>query len=74
MPEPLRVYEAVAARDSGAARVAMEELIDLALADTAEALAPGKFHLKMLIFRRLAAHKFPKTGPFQAFASARPAD
>jgi DNA-binding FadR family transcriptional regulator len=46
VPEHLRVYEAVAARDSGAARVAMEELIDLALADTAEALAPGKFRRK----------------------------
>ena len=42
MPEHLRVYEAVAARDGVAARVAMEELIDLALADTTKALSMTK--------------------------------
>jgi len=42
MPEHLRVYEAVAARDIAGARAAMTELIELALADTTEALAPGR--------------------------------
>jgi DNA-binding FadR family transcriptional regulator len=41
-PEHLRVYEAVAARDSNGARTAMEELIHLALSDTEESLVPGK--------------------------------
>jgi DNA-binding FadR family transcriptional regulator len=42
LPEHLRVYEAVAARDVSGARAAMTELIDLALADTTMALAPGR--------------------------------
>jgi len=42
MPEHLKLYEAIAARDSGAAIAAAEELIDLALADTTEAMAPHK--------------------------------
>jgi len=40
MPEHLKVYEAVAARDAGAAIAATEELIDLALADTTGAMGP----------------------------------
>ncbi len=42
MPEHLRVYEAVAARDAAGARAAVEELIDLALADTADIVATVK--------------------------------
>ncbi len=42
MPEHLRVYEAVAARDAAGARAAMTELIDLALADTTRAMGPGR--------------------------------
>jgi len=42
MPEHLRVHEAVAARDAAGARAAMTELIDLALADTTEAMAPRR--------------------------------
>jgi DNA-binding GntR family transcriptional regulator len=42
MPEHLRVYEAVAARDAAGARAAMVELIELALADTTQAMAPGR--------------------------------
>jgi DNA-binding FadR family transcriptional regulator len=42
MPEHLKVYEAVAARDSAGARAAMVELIDLALADTTQAMAPRR--------------------------------
>lgn len=42
MPEHLRVYEAVAARDAAAAMAATEQLVDLALADTTEAMAPHK--------------------------------
>jgi DNA-binding FadR family transcriptional regulator len=42
MPEHLKVYEAVAARDTAGARTAMRELIELALADTTEALAPRR--------------------------------
>lgn len=42
MPEHLKVYEAVAARDTAAAIAATEELIGLALADTTEAMAPGR--------------------------------
>jgi DNA-binding FadR family transcriptional regulator len=42
LPEHLRVYEAVAARDPAAARAAMVELIELALADTTQAMAPGR--------------------------------
>jgi DNA-binding FadR family transcriptional regulator len=46
MPEHLRVYEAVAARDVAGARAAMAELIDLALADTTAAIAPGRKRLR----------------------------
>jgi len=42
MPEHLKVYEAVASRDSAAASAATEELIDLALADTTHSLGPAK--------------------------------
>jgi len=42
MPEHLRVHEAVAARDGAGARAAMTELIDLALADTTQALVPAR--------------------------------
>jgi DNA-binding FadR family transcriptional regulator len=42
MPEHLRVYEAVAARDAAGARAAMVELIELALADTTQAMGPGR--------------------------------
>jgi DNA-binding FadR family transcriptional regulator len=42
MPEHLRVYEAVAARDPAGARAAMTELIELALADTTQAMEPGR--------------------------------
>src|SRR5665213_1646426 len=42
MPEHLKVHEAVAARDSAGARAAMVELIDLALADTTQAMAPRR--------------------------------
>ncbi len=42
MPEHLKVYEAVAARDTAGARAAMTELIELALADTTEAMAPRR--------------------------------
>jgi DNA-binding FadR family transcriptional regulator len=42
MPEHLKVYEAVAARDGAAGRAAMEELIDLALGDTKHSLSPSR--------------------------------
>ena len=42
MPEHLKLYEAVAARDTGAAITATEELIDLALSDTTEAMGPQR--------------------------------
>jgi DNA-binding GntR family transcriptional regulator len=42
MPEHLKVYEAVAARDGAAGRAAMEDLIELALGDTKHSLSPGR--------------------------------
>jgi DNA-binding FadR family transcriptional regulator len=46
MPEHLKVYEAVAARDAAAAVTATQELIDLALFDTTEAMAPHRLRKK----------------------------
>lgn len=42
MPEHIKVYEAIAARDGSAARAAMTELIELALSDTTKALNERK--------------------------------
>lgn len=46
MPDHLKVYEAVAARDAAAAAAAMEDLIDLALADATESLSQARIKVR----------------------------